>query len=102
MTEGFNMIDDLARWQVIAKVPYPYLGDEQVRAKKDADPDWYIMQTCMTIIQACGRVMRSHEDHGVTYILDTDFKRLYLQNSHFFPKWFTAAFKWYDRTPDKN
>lgn len=96
MTEGFNLIGDLARWQIIAKVPYPYLGDEQVRAKKDLDPDWYVLQTCMTIIQACGRVMRSHDDHGVTYILDRDFKRLYTKNSHFFPAWFTEAFHWYD------
>lgn len=96
MTEGFNMIDDLARWQIIAKVPFPYLGDEQVKAKKARNPEWYVLQTCMTIIQACGRVMRSHEDHGVTYILDLDFKRLYTQNKHFFPKWFTSAFKWYD------
>jgi len=96
MTEGFNMADDLARWQIIAKVPYPYLGDEQVQAKKDRSPEWYILQTCMTILQACGRVMRSDEDHGVTYILDTDFRRLFNQNKRFFPKWLTAAFKWYD------
>lgn len=95
MTEGFNMIDDLARWQIIAKIPYPYLGDRQVQAKKELDPDWYTMQTCMTIIQACGRIVRSETDYGVTYILDSDFKWLYERYTEFFPAWFVRSFQWH-------
>jgi Rad3-related DNA helicase len=94
MTEGFDFKDDTARWQIVAKMPYPYLGDMQVSAMKDRDPDWYAMQTAMTIIQACGRIVRDEADHGVTYVLDADFNMLWERHSHFFPPWFKAAMVW--------
>jgi Rad3-related DNA helicase len=95
IAEGFSFDDDLARFQIIAKVPYPYLGDRQVAAKMEQDRDWYTLQTVMTVLQACGRIVRSDEDHGSTYILDHDFIRLYSENAKFFPKWFKDAFKFY-------
>lgn len=98
MTEGYNLKDDLARFQIIAKVPYPYLGDPQVAAKKDADQEWYVLQTVMTIIQACGRIVRSEKDYGATYVLDEDFDRLYERNHKFFPRWFTESFVWPSKT----
>jgi ATP-dependent DNA helicase DinG len=97
MTEGFNLYDDLARFQIITKMPYPYLGDRQVEAKKNLDPEWYQMQTVMTVIQACGRIVRSDTDTGVTYILDSDFKMLYEKHGDFFPNWFKAAFVWHNK-----
>jgi Rad3-related DNA helicase len=95
IVEGYSFDDDLARFQIIAKVPFPYLGDEQVAAKMEIDKDWYTLQTVMTILQACGRIVRSETDHGSTYILDRDFIRLYNENSKFFPKWFKDSFKFY-------
>jgi len=91
MTEGFSLDDDLARFQIIAKMPFPYLGDKQVAAKKDLDQDWYILQTVQTVIQACGRIVRSDTDFGETYILDSDFLRLLDGHPEFFPNWWTAA-----------
>lgn len=95
IAEGFSFDDDLARFQIIAKVPYPYLGDRQVAAKMKIDRDWYTLQTVMTILQACGRIVRNDTDHGSTYILDHDFVRLFEENQKFFPKWFRDAFKFY-------
>jgi len=96
MTEGFSLDDELARFQIIAKIPFPYLGDKQVAAKKNLDPEWYTLQTVMTIIQACGRIVRSDTDYGDTYILDRDFYRLYNEdNLQFFPKWFEDSFVWH-------
>lgn len=95
IAEGFSFDDDLARFQIIAKVPYPYIGDRQVAARMKLDRDWYILQTVMSILQACGRIVRSSTDHGTTYILDLDFIRLFEENSKFFPKWFRDAFKFY-------
>lgn len=97
MTEGFNMQDDLARFQILAKMPYPYLGDKQVAAKKERDPDWYDMQTIMTVLQACGRIVRSDTDHGATYILDSDFKMLFERHPDYFPNWFQEAFVWHHK-----
>lgn len=95
MTEGFSFDDDLARWQIIAKCPFASLGDRQVLAKKQRDPEWYTLQTVSTFLQAAGRIVRSETDFGVTYVLDSDFDMLYDRNRHFFPKWFTNAFNWH-------
>ncbi len=93
-TEGFDFADDMARWQVIAKMPYPYLGDKQVAAKKDADPEWYAMRTVMTVIQASGRICRNETDHGVTYITDADFEHLWERYGYMFPNWWKEALQW--------
>jgi Rad3-related DNA helicase len=92
MAEGFDFHGDLARWQIIAKVPYPSLSDKQVVAKKELNEDWYCLETVKTIIQAAGRIVRSEQDTGTTYILDSDFERLYERYTTFFPNWFTEAF----------
>ncbi len=94
MTEGFDFSYDLARWQVIAKVPYPYLGDRQVAAKKEISQDWYDLQAVMSIIQACGRIVRSDTDIGDTYILDSDFIGLWEKCADMFPRWWTSALVW--------
>lgn len=94
MMEGFDFADDLGRWQIIAKCPYPYLGDRQVAAKKDRNPEWYDLQAVMSVIQACGRIVRSDTDVGLTYILDSDFLQLYERQSHMFPRWWTDALVW--------
>jgi len=94
MTEGFDFSGDLARWQIIAKMPYPYLGDRQIAAKKDLDPAWYDAQTVGTIIQSTGRVVRSETDRGVTYILDADFLFLWDRRMSMFPRWWRDAMVW--------
>ncbi|MGV0949089.1 MAG: helicase C-terminal domain-containing protein [Azonexus sp.] len=94
VTEGFDFKGDESRWQIIAKVPYPYLGDRQVAAKKDQSQGWYDLQTVMTIVQSAGRICRSEDDWGVTYILDEDFKTLYEKRRDMFPGWFKEAIVW--------
>lgn len=94
MTEGFDFAYDLARWQIIAKIPFPYLGDKQVAAKKEMNTNWYDLQAAMTIIQACGRIVRSDTDVGHTYILDSDFIGLWERHPEMFPRWWTDAVVW--------
>lgn len=94
VTEGFDFKGDTGRWQIISKVPYPYLGDRQVAAKKDQSQEWYDLQTVMTIVQSAGRICRAEDDWGVTYVLDADFKMLYDKRSDMFPPWFKEAIVW--------
>jgi len=93
MKMGVDLKDDLARWQVICKVPYPYLGDPQVAKRVKMDQGWYSWQTCMSIIQTYGRVCRSDTDWGETYVLDSKFNDLYIQNRLMFPEWFSEAIR---------
>lgn len=79
---------------IIAKVPYPNLGDPQVSKRLYASKDgsrWYAYKTVKTIIQMAGRAIRSVDDYGETYILDSQFKRIYTENKDMFPQWFKEA-----------
>lgn len=91
MGEGFDFKDDLARWQIVPKIPWPSLGDRQVKAKSDLDPDWYSCEAVKSIIQICGRATRSMTDYSITYVLDEDFWYLYRKAEHMFPRWFLDA-----------
>jgi ATP-dependent DNA helicase DinG len=93
MTEGIDLYDELSRFQIICKVPYPYLGDKVVRKRMRKWDWWYSYETSKTIIQAMGRSVRNINDECVTYILDEDFEYFYKKNLEMFPKWFHDALK---------
>jgi Rad3-related DNA helicase len=85
MTEGIDLKEDLSRFQVICKVPYPYLGDKLIKKKMHKWKWWYSFQTAKTIIQSAGRSVRSVDDKAVTYVFDSDWERFYSRNEHLFP-----------------
>ena len=84
MTEGVDLKEDLSRFQIICKVPFPYLGDKLVRKKMNKWEWWYDLQTSKTIIQSVGRSIRSETDTAVTYILDSSWERFYGKNKKMF------------------
>lgn len=77
MSEGVDLPYEKCQFQVIYKVPFPYLGDQQIKNRKDKDPKWYAYKTVMTLIQAYGRGMRAEDDYCETYILDGNIKMLF-------------------------
>lgn len=93
MAEGVDLRDDLSRFQIIMKVPYPSLGDKLVKKRMHRWSWWYPMQTIKTIVQAVGRSIRNEKDRAVTYILDADWRRFYAKHSDIFPDSFKKALK---------
>jgi Rad3-related DNA helicase len=93
MAEGVDLRDDLSRFQIIMKVPYPSLGDKLVKKRMHRWSWWYPMQTIKTIVQAVGRSIRNEKDQAVTYILDADWQRFYNKNSSIFPDSFKQALR---------
>lgn len=91
MTEGVDLADDASRFQILCKVPFPYLGDRVVQLRKERNPTWYACQTARSVIQALGRSVRNDADHAVSYVLDSDWERFYRSNSSMFPPEFSAA-----------
>lgn len=87
MYEGIDLPEDLGRWQVVAKIPWPSLGDPAIKFRADNDEEWYAWQTWKIVMQACGRVCRTPDDFGVSYIPDSSFGRL-MQSSHLVPEWY--------------
>lgn len=96
MTEGLDLKEDLSRFQVITKVPYPFL-DPYVKVRMHRDPAWYQWLTALALVQGSGRSVRSKTDKAHTYILDEGFRDFYWRNqqttseSIMLPKWWTDS-----------
>ena len=93
MSEGVDLPYEKCQFQVIYKVPYPYLGDKQINERKNKDPQWYAYKTIMTLMQAYGRGMRAENDHCDTYILDKNIQTLLRSKLYrnLIPKFFREA-----------
>jgi len=92
--EGLNFDEDMSRFQVILKLPYPSLMDRFVAAKLKSDQDWYNMKTTLQILQGIGRSVRNERDWAKTYILDGCFAELYRRNQGAFSKDFNDRLIW--------
>jgi len=88
---GLDLKDDLSRFQIIAKVPYPDLGDRWTDAKRKASKQWYTWQTALRLVQGYGRSVRSKDDWAKTYVLDSGFENFVKKNKNILPDWFTEA-----------
>ena len=69
-TTGVDFPADMARWQVIAKFPWPSFGSRIVKRRAEADPEWPLRTACATLAQTIGRGVRSADDWCETWILD--------------------------------
>jgi len=92
MAEGVDLKGNLSRFQIICKVPFPFLGDKVVKKKMSKWDWWYNTSTIRTIIQSIGRSIRSKDDTAITYILDSDWKRLYNRTKKILPKGFEESY----------
>ncbi|WP_161486169.1 helicase C-terminal domain-containing protein [Candidatus Nitrosocosmicus hydrocola] len=88
---GVDLKDDLSRFQIIVKVPYPDLTDKKVSVLKQRNPKWYEWNTILRLIQAYGRSVRNSEDYANTYILDSSVSFLLKNGRDMVPKWFSEA-----------
>lgn len=93
MSTGVSFSNDQARFQVIAKVPYPSLASQKNKARKSNDPEWYAWKTSTSLQQACGRIVRSYQDYGDTIILDGSFGDVMRYGSHLLPDWFQRSIR---------
>jgi Rad3-related DNA helicase len=90
--EGLDLKDDVSRFQIFFKVPYPSLGDPLIKAKTEYSNEWYDWKTGISIMQGVGRSVRSEDDWAVTYVLDACFRSL-INKQGFFPPSFKERIK---------
>lgn len=91
---GIDLPGDLCRVQIVAKIPYPALGDKQISTRANTKPGgdrWYAMEAIRTLVQMVGRGMRKPDDWCWTYILDAQIERLLMTWRRLFPKFFLDA-----------
>ena len=89
MEEALDLKGDLCRWQVLCKAPYLNTSDSRVaRRLEEGQWAWYHRAALRTVIQGCGRVVRSPDDHGATYLADSSLLDLFDRASADVPPWF--------------
>jgi len=84
--EGVDLKDDLSRFQIIAKVPYPNYKEKRTKAKMDKFPHWYTAQTLTKLLQGFGRSIRSENDWAKTYVLDTAVNNVFFKAQRMIPR----------------
>ena len=91
VTEGLDLKGDKGRFAIFAKVPFPYINDAWVKKRMDLSDKWYKRQALIAMIQGSGRVVRSNDDWGHVYILDSSFGYLVSQSKNMIPKWWSDS-----------
>lgn len=95
MHEGIDLKDDLSRFQIICKVPYPNANaDKQLKLRMQENWHYYLWLTALKLVQGYGRSIRSETDYAQTYILDSDFDKFLKMARKMLPAWFLAAILW--------
>ena len=84
--EGVDLKDDLSRFQIIAKVPYPNYKEKRTKAKMNKFPLWYTSQTLTKLLQGFGRSIRSETDWARTYVLDSAVNNVFFKGQKMIPK----------------
>jgi len=75
--EGVSLDDDLARYIIFFKAPYPSLGDTRNKYIINNYPEIYEKTTVYKLIQGVGRAVRNEDDWCDTFLLDGNLKRLF-------------------------
>lgn len=92
MHEGLDLKEDLSRFQIICKVPYPsFQENEQLKIRMQLSQDYYNWLTALKLVQSYGRSIRHDEDWADTFILDQDFDNFKRRSHKLLPKWFVTA-----------
>ena len=93
MTYGVDLKGDLAKFQIILKAPWLPTKEKRVEKMMKLDSQWYTNKMLCTLVQACGRGLRSKDDECVTYILDGSIVDVILRNRTKLPKYFLERFE---------
>jgi Rad3-related DNA helicase len=90
---GIDLPANECRVVVVAKCPFPYLGDKQVRARLHSKGGqlWYDTQTIRSLVQMTGRGMRSADDWCISIILDKQFLKIWKEKKRLLPRWWQAG-----------
>lgn len=91
LKEGYDLKDDICRFQIIPRIPYPYVS-KRTQARDEIETGYYNWLTLVDLMQTCGRGNRSAEDECVTYIIDSRLKNFMAKSQHMAPQWFLEAF----------
>jgi Rad3-related DNA helicase len=92
--EGVDFAYDHARWQIIAKMPFPPVKASRILQRRVAeDREYQNHLTADALVQMAGRVVRAEDDLGETFIVDDNWSWFRERNEKLFPGWFREALR---------
>jgi Rad3-related DNA helicase len=89
---GIDLIDHLARFQIIVKLPYLPLSSKRIKKLFENDNNWYTDKMLNNLVQICGRATRSKNDYSSTYILDGNIVDVLKKYKSKLPSYFLDRF----------
>jgi Rad3-related DNA helicase len=92
LTYGIDLKDDLARFQIVVKLPYLPLQNKRIKQLFEKDSEWYENKMLNTFVQSCGRATRGIDDHSCTYVLDGNVAKVLHRCKHKLPDHFIRRF----------
>ena len=90
--DGWDGKDELCRFVLIPKIPFPNLGDAHVKFRQQKDPRSYDYAAMVSVIQGAGRGVRHENDKAETWILDESWEALYKRRGNWLPQSFLSAY----------
>jgi len=97
MERGVSLGGSKCEFIIWIKAPYLSLMDRVTSQRLYSSPIgklWYRSVMMLAIVQGCGRGMRSVDDHCVSYLIDSQINKVYMENPSLWPDWFRDAIGW--------
>lgn len=91
MTTGVDFPGDQCRWQILSKVPFVPTVSPIMSARCAADRDYADYLAMVTVVQTYGRIMRSADDWGETFMIDDHWSWFRGKARKHAPSWFWQA-----------
>jgi Rad3-related DNA helicase len=96
---GLSLEGSKCEFVVWIKAPFLSLVDRVVSQRLYSGSIgklWYRASMMLSVVQGCGRGMRSKSDHCVCYLIDWQINKAYMENPSLWPDWFRDAVSWTD------
>lgn len=93
VSTGYDFPGTDCEYQIICKIPFPDSRSKINKVRSDRDPELPMYQALQTVVQACGRGVRSATDRCETIIIDNNWEWVVKKFKHLVPKWFLEAVK---------
>jgi len=90
---GYDFPRSDAEWQFICKIPFPDSRSKIVQARQHDDKEYGPYSAMQNLVQMFGRIMRSKEDRGESFIGDAHMEWFLPRYGHLAPKSFHGFYK---------
>jgi Rad3-related DNA helicase len=104
-TTGYDFPGKQCEYQVLLKLPFIDTRGPIMKARTEKDPEYASYLTAQTLVQTCGRGMRSSQDQCENFIVDAHARWFFQPKEkrgcrHLLPGWFTKQIQYTDYQPE--